>query len=73
MTATTFSGNYPIERRAAWHVAQESVLNTQRHWLDCLDAGVEPQTSGADNLKTYALAEAAYESAATGMAVPPPA
>jgi len=26
-----------------WHVAQESVLNTQRHWLDCLDAGVEPQ------------------------------
>ena len=38
-----------------WHVSQESVLNTQRHWLDCLKAGREPDTSGRDNLKTYAL------------------
>ena len=54
-----------------WHVAQESVLNTQRHWIDCLRRGVEPETSGADNLKTYALVMAAYRSAAEGNAVRP--
>ena len=56
-----------------WHVAQESVLNTQRHWVECLKAGREPETSGRDNLKTYALAEAAYESARTHRAVTPAA
>ena len=54
-----------------WHVAQESVRNTQRHWVDCLRRGVEPETSGADNLKTYALVMAAYRSAAEGNAVRP--
>jgi D-apiose dehydrogenase len=54
-----------------WHVAQESVLNTQRHWVECLRAGREPQTSGADNLRTYALAIAAYRSAAERRAVAP--
>lgn len=54
-----------------WHVAQESVLNTQRHWLECLRAGREPATSGRDNLKTYALVMAAYEAAAHGRAVAP--
>lgn len=54
-----------------WHVAQESVLNTQRHWVECLRAGRDPETSGRDNLKTYALAEAAYESASTHAAVRP--
>ena len=56
-----------------WHVAQESVLNTQRHWVECLKAGREPETSGRDNRKTYALAEAAYESARTHRAVAPAA
>ena len=54
-----------------WHVAQESVLNAQRHWIDCLRRGVEPDVSGADNLKTYALVEAAYESAICKKAVEP--
>lgn len=54
-----------------WHVAQESVLNAQRHWVACLEAGREPETSGRDNLKTYALVEAAYQSAAEGRAVTP--
>jgi predicted dehydrogenase len=54
-----------------WHVAQESVLNAQRHWIDCLRRGVEPATSGADNLKTYALVDAAYEAAARRTAVAP--
>jgi len=54
-----------------WHVAQESVLNTQWHWVDCLRRGMEPGTSGADNLKTYALVDAAYASARHGTMVVP--
>jgi len=54
-----------------WHVAQESVLNTQRHWVESLRRGTEPEVSGADNLKTYALVEAAYESARRETAVEP--
>ena len=54
-----------------WHGIQESVLTTQRHWVDCLRRGAEPATSGADNLKTFALCEAAYASAATGDTVTP--
>ena len=54
-----------------WHVAQESVLITCRHMLGRFRAGKPADTSAADNLKTYALAEAAYESAATGRAVVP--
>lgn len=54
-----------------WHVAQESVLNTQRHWVECLRAGREPATSGADNLKTYALVMAAYDAAREHRAIVP--
>jgi D-apiose dehydrogenase len=52
-----------------WHNIQESVLNIQQHWIDCLKNNAEPQTSGRDNLKTFALVEAAYQSAATGQTV----
>lgn len=38
-----------------------------------LSPGLEPETSGRDNLKTYALVEAAYESARTRRAVRPQA
>ncbi len=54
-----------------WHGVQESVLTTQRHWVDCLRNRTLPQTSGADNLKTFALCEAAYASAASGGPVMP--
>jgi D-apiose dehydrogenase len=54
-----------------WHGPQESVLNTQQHFIDSLRGGREPATSGADNLKTFAACEAAYESAATGEMVVP--
>ena len=54
-----------------WHVAQESVLNTQRHWVESLRAGREPATSGADNLKTYALVMAAYDAAREHRAIVP--
>jgi len=49
-----------------WHNIQESVALIQRHWAERLAAGQEPDTSGRDNLKTFALVEAAYLSAERG-------
>jgi D-apiose dehydrogenase len=45
----------------------ESVMNIQRHWVECLRNGTEPQTSGADNLKTLELVFGSYQSAAVNM------
>jgi predicted dehydrogenase len=53
-----------------WTLAQESVLNTQQHWVDCLRTGALPLTSGRDNERTFALVEAAYASAAAGQPMP---
>ncbi len=55
-----------------WRVAQQSVPATCRHLLESFRRGVPAATSADDNLKTFALAEAAYESAATGRAIAPP-
>ena len=52
-----------------WHNIQESVALIQQHWADCLDQKREPQTSGRDNLKTFALVEAVYLSAREGRTV----
>lgn len=49
-----------------WHNIQESVFAIQQHWVDKLETHEETSTSGADNLKTFALVEAAYDSAASG-------
>ena len=49
-----------------WHNIQESVLSIERHFADCLRQGRDPETSGADNLKTLALVYAAYDSAKSG-------
>ncbi len=49
-----------------WHVAQDSVYRAQVHALAALAGGYEPETSGADNLKTYSLVDAAYQSAKSG-------
>lgn len=46
-----------------WHGVQDSVLRLQRHVLDVLEGRTIPQPSGADNLKTLALALACYEAA----------
>ena len=51
-----------------WHVVQDSVLAIQRHWVDCLREGREPDTSGADNLATLELTFGAYRSAERGTA-----
>ena len=53
----------------SWHNIQESVLAIQQHWIDRLREGRQPDTSGADNLKTLALVEAVYASAASGATV----
>jgi D-apiose dehydrogenase len=53
-----------------WHNIQESVALIQKHWIECLRSGHEPDTSGSDNLKTFALVEAAYRSAAEARTVP---
>lgn len=49
-----------------WHNIQESVALIEQHWADCLKAGRETQTSGRDNLQTFALVEAVYRSAESG-------
>jgi len=54
-----------------WHASQEAVLHTNRHMLDAFRSGQDAETSGADNLKTFALVEAAYESAELGLGVKP--
>lgn len=52
-----------------WHNIQESVLCIQHHWAECLKTNTQPMTSGADNLKTLALVEAVYLSAASGQSI----
>ena len=54
-----------------WHFVQESVRATCAHMLDAVRGGREADTSARDNLKTYALCEAAYEAARSGRAVAP--
>jgi D-apiose dehydrogenase len=54
-----------------WHVAQESVVKTAAHCLAAFRAGRDADVSGADNLRTFALVEAAYKSAAQRRAVKP--
>jgi D-apiose dehydrogenase len=54
-----------------WHVSQEAVLHTNRHMFERVRAGLPADTSGEDNLKTYALVEAAYEAARSHAAVKP--
>ena len=54
-----------------WHVSQEAVLHTNRHMFERVRDGRPADTSGEDNLKTYALVEAAYEAARTGASVKP--
>ncbi len=56
-----------------WHTLQESVLTTQRRIIGAWKAGHDAETSGTDNLKTFALVEAAYKAAEERRAVEPEA
>jgi D-apiose dehydrogenase len=48
-----------------WDVVQDSVVNLQRHWVDCLRTGKTPENNGEENLLTVQLVEGAYISAET--------
>jgi predicted dehydrogenase len=54
-----------------WHVSQEGAFGACAHFLDCLQRGVAAETSGEDNLKTYALVDAAYRAAESRAAALP--
>jgi predicted dehydrogenase len=49
-----------------WHVVQDSVVETCRHWLETRKTGSSPETTVDDNVKTLAAVEACYLSAAAG-------
>jgi len=54
--------DYTLQRRG---FAGDCVLSTQQHFVDCLRAGREFETSGRQYLKSLAVVEAIYESAET--------
>jgi D-apiose dehydrogenase len=54
----------PAWGEAPWHAIQDSVVAFERHVVDVLDHRASPRPSGAHNLRTLAMALAAYESAA---------
>ncbi len=68
-TVSTVAPNLLPWASRPWHNIQESVALIQKHWIERLAAGQAPDTSGEDNLKTFALVEAAYLSAETGKTV----
>ena len=49
-----------------WNCIQDSVVNVQRHWVDCLTSGATPETNGADTLRVLDLTLGAYQSLETG-------
>lgn len=54
-----------------WTVVQDSVYNTNRHWVECLTEGRQPETNGDDNLKVIELTFGAYEAAEKGIVFKP--
>ena len=71
LTASEFEIPLLHWAKPPWHMVEESVERACAHFLECVKAGREAATSGRDNLKTFAVCEAAYQSAATGRAVKP--
>ena len=49
-----------------WNAIQDSVHTIQRHWIDCLRTGTEPETSGARTLRLLDITLGAYQSLETG-------
>ena len=52
-----------------WHNIQESVRALQQDWVTAKRSGRLSETNGSDNLRTFALVEAAYRSAQLSIAV----
>ncbi len=49
-----------------WNGIQDSVVNVNKHWIECLKTGGTPETSGEDTLKLLDITLGAYESAESG-------
>ena len=45
-----------------WDQIQESIVNTHKHFIYCLQHNKEPDTSGDDNIKSLTLVFASYKS-----------
>ena len=43
-----------------------SFIHEVKHFLDCVESGREPLTSGKDNLNTIAVIDAIYQAVETG-------
>ena len=71
MTATDVDAPLLSWAERPWHIVQESVFTTCAHMLAAVLAGRDADTSAEDNLRTFALAEAAYAAATTKAAVQP--
>ena len=54
-----------------WHVSQEGAFAACAHFLDRFRRGLAAETSGADNLRTCALVDAAYRAAQSHRAEEP--
>lgn len=69
----TFDLEPPLQPWAfkPWHCEQDAVVNTIRHFVQGLRAGGVFETTGEDNLRTFALVMSAYDSAAAGAVVNP--
>jgi predicted dehydrogenase len=52
-----------------WHLVQDSVVAFQRHAIAVFEGLETGQPTGADNLKTFALTQAAIRSAAEGTSI----
>jgi predicted dehydrogenase len=66
-----FAPQIPIYRWSTppFEAVQDSVVAIQRHWADSLRSGIEPETSGRDNLQTLELLFGAYASAEQGRTI----
>lgn len=51
-----------------WNAIQDSVVNVQRQWVECVRTGVVTECSGLDTLGLLDITLGAYESLATGQA-----
>lgn len=54
-----------------WHASQEGAFAACAHFLDRFRRGLAAETSGEDNLRTFALVDAAYRAAETHQAEVP--
>jgi predicted dehydrogenase len=72
VTTLTVAPPPPPWGSARWAGVQHSVIGTCRHWLDAMAGRVPMEVSVQDNLKTLAVVEACYRSAAqAGTSVTP--